>query len=240
MTAEEEKRLVLLAAIVRLGGAGSKSQVLDEIEKAKLLKLSPSDLELMRSRNEVKWRNDLAYVRKHLVTERCLSDSSWNSWQITEHGKSHFSLLASWASTQKQFRHLNPEVIQSIVSLATSGELSDENALTGETSFVEGQQTLHWTTRYERDAKLRAAAIKLHGVICMGCGFDFEKKYGAIGTGFIEVHHTKPVSSLGGPSLVDLERELVVLCSNCHSIVHRKRPSPLPIDALRNTIKARA
>ncbi len=237
MTSEEEKRLILLSAILRLGGAGTKNQVLDEINQAGFMQLSHSDLQIMKSRNELKWRNDLAYIRKHLVTEGILSDSAWNKWQITERGRSYFASLGSRISNQQHFRHINSGAIQNITELASRIELSDENALSGETSFVEGRQALQWTTRYERDSKLRAAAIKLHGTVCMGCGFDFEKKYGPIGAGFIEVHHTKPISSLGGSSPIDPARDLVVLCSNCHSVVHRKRQSPLSLDELRNTMK---
>lgn len=118
----------------------------------------------------------------------------------------------------------------------TAPLLDDDNALTGETSFLEGQSTQNWIVRYERDAELRPTAIKIHGTICQGCGFDFERKYGAIGVGFIEVHHTKPVSSLGGSVQVDPRTDLVVLCSNCHSIVHRRRPVPLSIDELKTAI----
>lgn len=238
MTSEEEKRLILLSAIIYLGGAGTKNQVLDEVAKTSLMQLSPSDVQVMRSRNELKWRNDLAYVRKHLVTAGHLSDSKWNNWQITEQGKNYFASLAVRVSSQKQFQHINPEAIRDIVSLASSYDLSDDNALIGETNFVEGQQTFQWNTRYERDRALRAAAIKLHGVVCMGCGFDFEKKYGQIGAGFIEVHHTKPISTLGGPLRVDPESDLVVLCSNCHSVVHRKRSNPLSLEELRSVIRA--
>ena len=237
MTSEEEKRLILLSAVTRLGGTGTKKQVLDEVAQASLMQFSDPDLQVMKSRNELKWRNDLAYVRKHLITEGYLN-SAWNNWQITEQGKSYFASLVSRTSSQQQFRHINPEAVRSIINLVSSTDLSDENALTGETSFVEGQQTRQWTTRYERDPKLRAAAIKLHGVVCMGCGFDFEKKYGPIGAGFIEVHHTRPVSSLGRSTSVDPANDLVVLCSNCHSIVHRKRLNPLSLDELRNTVKS--
>jgi 5-methylcytosine-specific restriction protein A len=55
----------------------------------------------------------------------------------------------------------------------------------------------------ERNPKLRAAAILIHGTECMVCGFDFEKVYGECGAGFIEVHHMLPVSSLKEEILVD-------------------------------------
>lgn len=233
MTAEDEKRLILLAAIIRLGGSGSKGQVLDEVERAGLMKFSPHDLQSRRTRNELNWRNDLAYIRDHLANEGHVSSAQWNTWAITENGKRHFASLAARLTSQRQFQHFNAEAVPTIAAIVSGEQFSDENALSGETLFTEGHQTQRWTTTYERNPQLRAAAIKLHGVVCMGCGFNFEAKYGTIGSGFIEVHHTKPICSLGGASSVNPATDLIVLCSNCHSIVHRKRPSPLSLEALR-------
>lgn len=238
MTAEDEKRLVLLAAIIRLGGSGSKKQVLDEVEHADLMKFSPHDLQFRRTRRELNWRNDLAYIKDHLTNEGHLSSAQWNTWAITEKGKVHFASLASHLASQRQFQHFNSEAAPTIAALVSGESISDENALSGETSFTEGNQTQRWATTYERNPQLRIAAINTHGVVCMGCGFDFEAKYGAIGSGFIEVHHTKPISSLGGATTVNPATDLIVLCSNCHSIVHRKRPSPLSLESLKASIKS--
>ncbi|MHB1689857.1 MAG: HNH endonuclease [Thiomonas sp.] len=237
MTAEDEKQLILLAAIIRVGGSGSKKQVLDEVESAGLMKFSSYDLQSRASRNELNWRNDLAYIKSHLVKAGHMS-SEWDSWALTEKGKSHFVSLVSRLASQRQFQHLNPDAVSAITALASGQQLSDDNALSGETALVEGQQTQRWTTTYERNPQLRADAIRLHGVVCMGCGFNFETKYGAIGSGFIEVHHTKPISSFGGAVPVNPSSDLVVLCSNCHSIVHRKRPSPLSLEALRASVRS--
>ncbi len=237
MTREEEKRLIVLAAIIRLGGDGTKNQVLDEIERAELMKFSPSDLEQCATRDELYWRNDLAQIRRHLAAEGYISNQKWNHWLVTETGRSHFASLASRLGSQRQFHHFNPVALAAVTALASNHQISDDNALSGETALVEGQQTQRWTNTYERSPQLRAAAIRVHGLVCMGCGFNFETKYGAIGAGFIEVHHTKPISSLGGAASVDPTSDLVVLCSNCHSIVHRKRPSPLSLEALRTLVK---
>ncbi len=237
MTSEEEKQLILLAAIIRVGGSGSKKQVLDEVESAALMKFSSHDLQSRASRNELNWRNELAYIRSHLVKAGQMS-SEWDSWTLTEKGKSHFASLVSKLAAQKQFQHLNSAAVSAITELASSLQLSDDNALSGETALIEGQQTQRWTTTYERNPQLRAEAIRLHGLVCMGCGFNFETMYGAFGSGFIEVHHTKPISSLGGAVTVNPSSDLVVLCSNCHSIVHRKRPSPLSLVDLKASIRS--
>lgn len=58
---------------------------------------------------------------------------------------------------------------------------------------------------------------------CESCTFDFDKKYGSIGKGFIECHHTKPISSLNAKSKTKLE-DLALVCSNCHRMIHRNQP----------------
>jgi 5-methylcytosine-specific restriction protein A len=73
-------------------------------------------------------------------------------------------------------------------------------------------------------------------LFCQSCGFDFQEKYGDRGKDYIECHHTKPVSELkvGEPTKLN---ELVLLCSNCHRIVHRKKPW-LTIEELRKIVVA--
>jgi 5-methylcytosine-specific restriction protein A len=71
-------------------------------------------------------------------------------------------------------------------------------------------------------------------LFCQGCGFDFEKKYGVRGKDYIECHHIKPVSELAVGETTKLA-DLVLLCSNCHRIVHRKKPW-LTIDELKKIV----
>lgn len=104
-------------------------------------------------------------------------------------------------------------------------------------SHVEGRTVHYYTSKYERSAANRAAAIKHHGIKCMACGFDFEKTYGEIGKNFIEVHHIKPLFSLDEEVMIDPATDLICLCSNCHRMVHRKRDSVLSLDELINILK---
>ena len=81
----------------------------------------------------------------------------------------------------------------------------------------------------------KAQGLKEHGTLaCEACGFDFLRSYGARGDGFIECHHTVPVSSLKPGDRTRLA-ELVLLCANCHRMVHVSRPW-LTIDDLRQQI----
>lgn len=100
-------------------------------------------------------------------------------------------------------------------------------------SLVEGAilQDEHCTGR-ERNREAREQCIAyyrtLHKghVVCECCGFDFEKAYGEMGRGFIEVHHRFPLSQTDGEHEVNPETDLVPLCSNCHSMIHRLAARP--------------
>ena len=58
---------------------------------------------------------------------------------------------------------------------------------------------------------------------CQICNFNFEEFYGSIGENFIEAHHTIPVSEMGLDHETSIE-EIALVCSNCHRMLHRKRP----------------
>lgn len=56
---------------------------------------------------------------------------------------------------------------------------------------------------------------------CEVCGFNFQEKYGDLGEGFIECHHVTPISQLR-PDTVVTWKDLILVCSNCHRMIHRK------------------
>lgn len=91
----------------------------------------------------------------------------------------------------------------------------------------EGQELFVQHLRRERDRALRASklsAVRAEGrpIACEVCGFDFAATYGALGEGYIEVHHRLPLHA-SGPVKTRLE-DLALLCSNCHRMIHRARP----------------
>ena len=69
--------------------------------------------------------------------------------------------------------------------------------------------------------KKKSLYLKNFGKLdCEVCGFDFFKKYGPLGEGYIEAHHRIPLSDLNGETLTSLE-DLALVCSNCHKMLHR-------------------
>lgn len=78
--------------------------------------------------------------------------------------------------------------------------------------------------RYERNGVARQKCIQHYGAFCQVCGFDFGKVYGKDADGFINVHHIIPLSEIGKEYRVDPIKDLIPLCSNCHSAVHLTKP----------------
>lgn len=103
---------------------------------------------------------------------------------------------------------------------------------------TEGGQRVHLVRKYERDARLRREAIQHHGDKCMGCAFSFDQSYGPVHSrGFIEVHHCIPLAAKGVRA-TDPKTDLIVLCSNCHRMVHRSRDVCLSLDELKAKLAA--
>lgn len=93
--------------------------------------------------------------------------------------------------------------------------------------------------RYERSPINRAICLAHKGYSCSVCGFNFLEQYGNIGKDFIEVHHTTPVSKMGDDYQINIDRDLAPVCSNCHSMLHRKDP-PYTIEELQDILSKAA
>jgi len=99
----------------------------------------------------------------------------------------------------------------------------------------EGAELVSTVKRRERNPRNRLLCIRLHGEVCVGCGIDPRKSYGAAG-GIIEVHHLEALSLLKEPRPYDPASDLVPLCPNCHRAVHTRRPEPWSLDELRELL----
>ena len=115
-------------------------------------------------------------------------------------------------------------------SYFTSTNPFNENTLESEENilFPEGRQTYTNHVRYERNQAVINLAKKVfketHGSLyCEVCGFSFSI-YGDRGCDFIEAHHDViPVSQMGDNATSSIH-DIKMVCSNCHRILHLKRP----------------
>jgi 5-methylcytosine-specific restriction protein A len=106
-----------------------------------------------------------------------------------------------------------------------------------EVPYSEGAARKVTINAFERNPQARAACLAKHGYSCAVCGFDFSKKYGAIGKGFIHVHHNKPLATIRSEYVIDPIRDLVPVCPNCHAMLHTTEP-PLSVTELKAQIEA--
>ena len=104
---------------------------------------------------------------------------------------------------------------------------------------IEGAKVVREVSVYERSPLNRRLAIEIHGLSCAACNFNFSRKYGAIGDGVVEIHHKTPVHLMEQEAVVDPRTDLVPLCSNCHTVVHKTDP-PIAIEDLKRKIEFEA
>ena len=81
-------------------------------------------------------------------------------------------------------------------------------------------------------------ALRVQGSDCSACGFSSGAVHGPLGAGFAEVHHLASLGSLQADVLVDPLGDVVVLCANCHRMVHREDP-PVAPDELQIILRRR-
>ncbi|WP_080572841.1 MrcB family domain-containing protein [Sphingobium yanoikuyae] len=102
--------------------------------------------------------------------------------------------------------------------------------------FMEGGKVAKKHIRIERNRALVNEVKKRKGCQCEACGFSFSSKYSSIGDSFIEAHHKVPIASLRDNKVaLDPDNDFVVLCANCHRMIHRM-PDVSDVDALRALI----
>ena len=94
--------------------------------------------------------------------------------------------------------------------------------------FTEGQILTRVHQLKETDAELtqkkKKSIQQMTGKLaCEGCDFDFAEVYGETGRGYAECHCVVPLSELDTRSKLKLA-DLVIVCSNCHSMLHISKP----------------
>ena len=105
------------------------------------------------------------------------------------------------------------------------GELGTHTIRIHSAEFDEGDEMLSLHMVRERSslatklAKERFKRRNCGRLFCEICSFDFSETYGDIGVDFIGAHHTKPISMMQSDDVTRIE-DFVMVCSNCHSMLH--------------------
>ncbi|PEE73604.1 hypothetical protein COM81_27770 [Priestia megaterium] len=114
------------------------------------------------------------------------------------------------------------DVIRKVKEVERIGFTEDDEG------FPEGKLKLKQHLVRERNPEVIKLAkerfLQLYGkLFCEVCGFDFKEHYGNLGEGYIEGHHTKPVSEMAENEQTKVE-DIAFVCANCHRMLHRRRP----------------
>lgn len=94
--------------------------------------------------------------------------------------------------------------------------------------YYEGATTQITINKHERNPQARQKCLAIRGLNCCICHFNFEKFYGDIGKGFMEVHHLIPLSDIKEEYELDPIKDLRPVCPNCHAMIHMRKPPYTP------------
>ena len=111
----------------------------------------------------------------------------------------------------------------------------DEISPMDEVSIPEGAKMRVTVNKYERSKKARQECIEHWKAICAVCELEFINRYGYIGDGFIHVHHKTPISKIGKKYKINPINDLIPVCPNCHSMIHKNNP-PFTIDEVKKML----
>lgn len=213
ITKEIENRFLILYSIIKQNGKANKKEVLNFLLNNDLINLSKNDKLILETRKEKKWRNELAFVRQHLVKDNYLNNKDRNYWEITDEGKSQFKLLKEKLKGQNTVRILKNKIILEednleVINSSYAQELFEDNLeLNNETI----EKKIKIIKRYK---KLVNDLKKKYNSRCQisDCHYTFEKKSGI---NYSEGHHLQPLSQGGSQNDDD---NVVILCANHHKM----------------------
>jgi len=152
-------------------------------------------------------------------------DSSYGGAGLKGGGKLEEEVWNLYAENRSELERIAASIVAAITDDDTlfPDDLEDPDA----TEFPEGALLYRAHLRRERNrqlvAKAKAAAKRRSpDLSCEICSFSFVQRYGELGEDFIECHHTIPVSSMKPGDKTRL-KDVALLCSNCHRMVHRRK-----------------
>tara|TARA_B100000953_G_C17955460_1_gene401305 strand:- start:64 stop:963 length:900 start_codon:yes stop_codon:yes gene_type:complete len=118
-------------------------------------------------------------------------------------------------------------LLQECSEIETSNQELDKS--NSQVEYAEGKRKEREAYFFARNPKLIREAKRLHGYKCQACGFEFKDKYGEFGKDYIECHHENVLSERPEEEWSDDVKtsinDVKVLCSNCHRMIHHKKPA---------------
>ncbi|WP_414622813.1 HNH endonuclease [Calothrix sp. CCY 0018] len=172
-----------------------------------------------------------------LPAEELLSHLNYNpaqdgSWKLSiEQQSDDFYLLMPSRNNSICISHyLNNYTLLNLGIRQKAFTIPEE--VTESEKYYEGTTTKIIINTYERNYQARQKCLEKHGFDCCICDFNFEKNYGAIGRGFMHVHHLIPLSEIKEEYELDPIKDLRPVCPNCHAMIHMRKPPYTPEEIL--------
>jgi 5-methylcytosine-specific restriction enzyme A len=137
-------------------------------------------------------------------------------------------------------RQLETDLRRMLALYGSLTERLDRVATGGERTLGRGREQFEeerrerWHLRFEgRNSAAAKAAKREQGYRCRGCDVDYRELYGKVGERCVDAHHLLPYAQLGeGVRPLNPRRDFAIVCSNCHRLIHSRRPEPLTIREL--------
>ncbi|MCL2562896.1 MAG: HNH endonuclease [Oscillospiraceae bacterium] len=237
MNKKDQKWLIMLYALIELDGGGTKQQVLNHIQVQGYWHKSDQNDDFLPSRPELRWRNDFAFERSHLVKGGYMQKGLHDVWRITKKGRSYYLELAKKARNldlehvtetflDKLFREqMLPEaadqlLFEQICRSDTSSE--DLLAIVPGTPLPKGSASRNGNRNvYIRNPQTSRNALFRANHKCEldPTHASFQRKHSP--NLYMEPHHLIPMSMTDHFDVtLDREQNIFSLCSNCHNQVH--------------------
>lgn len=104
-------------------------------------------------------------------------------------------------------------------------------------SFEEGNAQIILELKKSRGPKIRKKLLsKTTDFRCAICGSDFKNTYGNLNKAVFEIHHLIPISE---GKRETTSKDVILVCANCHRVLHSSGKKPISMNELRDQIKQR-
>lgn len=204
--------------------------VIEPPVKNEVLKQKMNDLQQIGNSLGGEWQK----LKGEKFIQKLKDEAQWLKWRVSPDNAIRTSqpiAIPKKIFDTKNYRivkptELNENVFNSLYFLAQEYVANDDYGLDSE--FPEGKEIERKHKLRERNQAVIKAAKdsfkqKEGKLYCQVCTFNFHKQYGEIGCDFIEGHHTLPMSALEEEVKTKIN-DIALVCSNCHRMLHRKRP----------------